>query len=215
MKEHLRRWAFKTLLIIGPLAHGQTPIWIDPGHGGSDPGTVSLAGVPEKELVLDIALWMAESAKNGLDIGYPILLTRYRDTLISLTDRGLLPKMVWAKAIVSIHMNHSPNPLAKGIEVHIHRRGGPSERLAQKLVADLVVKLGMESRGIRTGDFQILREAPKDIPVLLVELGFLSHPEESRFLSTPLARKALAMILMEGLRDFFDNHNSMERKTYR
>jgi len=103
-----------------------TTIFIDPGHGGKDPGAIgrpfadAKKAISEKDVVLAVALNLERLLKKA----YPdikIILTRRDDTYISLDDRTKLANKYSSKSdttlFVSIHANASINKTASGFEV--------------------------------------------------------------------------------------------------
>jgi len=87
---------------------------------------------------------------------------------------------------ISLHCNHSDNPNARGIEVYVSKKQGKYSRksilLAYDLQKGLKKNLGFESRGVKFGDFQVLRETVNECPPILLEMGFLSNKYEVNFL---------------------------------
>ena len=77
-------------------------IVIDPGHGGIDSGAISVNGTYEKDVVLNIALEILKLNKSLFNNELDIYLTRYNDTLISLSDRSQLTKSLDADVFVSL-----------------------------------------------------------------------------------------------------------------
>ncbi len=161
-------------------------IVIDPGHGGKDPGAVGVNGILEKDVVLKIAKQIAELNETTFKNQFEIYLTRYKDTLISLGDRTKLAKTLNADVFISLHCNHSDNPNARGIEVYVSKKKGKYSRksilLAYDLQKGLKKNLGFVSRGVKFGDFQVLRETVNGCPSGLLELGFLSNLNDSDYL---------------------------------
>ena len=122
MKKVLKNVSFvflllKMCIVFGQQSSAQKRIVIDVGHGGKDSGAVGKNKIQEKDIVLDIANAILE-LNNELDNPLDIYLTRYRDTLISLSDRTRLAKALKADLFVSLHCNHSDNVNARGIEVY-------------------------------------------------------------------------------------------------
>ena len=97
-----------------------------------------------------------------LDTPLDIYLTRYNDTLISLSDRTKLAKALKADLFVSLHCNHSDNPDARGIEVYVanalSKYSDDSTWFAFQVQNALNKGLGFESRGVKFANFQVLRE---------------------------------------------------------
>ena len=74
------------------VAQEKKVLLIDAGHGGTDFGAVGTNQIKEKDITLDIAKAMLVFNKGLLDNKYDMYLTRYRDTLISLSHRTKLVK---------------------------------------------------------------------------------------------------------------------------
>jgi len=126
MKKVLKNVSFvflllKMCIIFGQETNAQKRIVIDVGHGGKDAGAISINKINEKDIVLDIANAILR-LNNESDKPLDIYLTRYKDTLISLSDRTKLAKTLKADLFVSLHCNHSDNPDARGIEVYASKK---------------------------------------------------------------------------------------------
>ena len=194
---------FKSCLFLGQDLDVKRIVVIDLGHGGKDSGAVGEKGVQEKEVVLNIAeaiLELNKQTKFPLDI----YLTRYSDTLVSLSDRTKLAKTLKADLFVSLHCNHSDNPMARGVEVYVRsgrtKNSVESTWLAFNLQADLNKKLGFEIRGVKFANFQVLRETCEYLPSVLVELGFLSNRDESGYFQNVKSIEVMAMLLLKCLK---------------
>ena len=90
-------------------------IVLDPGHGGQDPGAISISGKYEKDLTLK----MAKETKKLLEsAGYTVVLTRDKDVYVSL--RGRIQKAHEANGdlFISIHADSARNRSAKGLSVY-------------------------------------------------------------------------------------------------
>ncbi|WP_308774401.1 N-acetylmuramoyl-L-alanine amidase [uncultured Bilophila sp.] len=87
---------------------------LDPGHGGKDPGTVH-NGIVEREVTLDIAKRVGNIlAGKGIQVRY----TRTDNTWVSLSTRAYMANQARADALLSIHVNASPNESACGLETY-------------------------------------------------------------------------------------------------
>jgi len=190
MKKVLKNVSFvilvlKVCIILGQETSAQKRIIIDVGHGGKDAGAIGINGIQEKDVVLSIANAILK-LNNDLEKPLDIYLTRYKDTLISLSDRTKLAKALKADLFVSLHCNHSDNPDARGIEVYVAKAmskySDNATWLAFQLRDDLNKNLGFESRGVKFANFQVLRETIQHCPSLLLELGFMSNEDEARHL---------------------------------
>ena len=84
----------------------QFVIMLDPGHGGSDPGSIGHNGLQEKTLTLDIAKRAQRILSKNKNIS--VVLTRENDTGMSRRDRVHKVKRSKADMFVSLHLNHLP-----------------------------------------------------------------------------------------------------------
>lgn len=190
----------KMCIIFSQETSTQKRIVIDVGHGGKDAGAIGINGIKEKDIVLDIANAIL-NLNNQLDKPLDIYLTRYKDTLISLSDRATLAKVLNVDLFVSLHCNHSDNPDARGIEVYvanaISKFSDDATWFAFQLQDELNKSLGFESRGVKFADFQVLRETLDYFPAVLLELGFLSNVDEHSYLLDTTNLKFVALSIFQ------------------
>jgi N-acetylmuramoyl-L-alanine amidase len=219
MKKVLKDVSFILLLLKMCFVLGQEPvsqkrIVIDVGHGGKDSGAIGINGIQEKDVVLEIAKGIIElntNLKNPLDI----YLTRYSDTLISLSDRTKLVKVLNADLFISLHCNHSNNPNARGIEVYVanteFQYSNESIWFAYQLQNHFKDQLGFESRGVKFANFQVLRETADYCPSVLIELGFLSNVDDSNYLNKQVSFQTLALVVLESInKNYIDYERASE-----
>ncbi len=195
-------------------------VQLDAGHGGEDSGCISPhGGFYEKDLVLDIVLRAGEIlASRGIDVVY----TRTNDTFVSLAGRSGIAAKRKADAFVSVHANYAGSQTARGIETFtlpfagmaststensvspVARVGNANDRLntilAHEIQRRMPGRLGEADRGLRHARFQVLRDTP--CPAVLVEIGFLSNPTDSRNLSSNWYRDKIALALADGVSAF-------------
>jgi len=179
---------------------------IDPGHGGIDSGAIGTDGIEEKAIVLNIAKNIVEINNKISNGKIDIYLTRYSDTLISLSDRTRLAKGLKADLFISLHCNQSENSNAKGTEVYIYlkskiqaKKSGYLGFVIQKGLADL---LGIKNRGIKYGNFQVLRDNYYSNISILLELGYMSQMDEAIYLSTEESQYAIASNILQSIIKF-------------
>ena len=100
-----------------PEARGRPIVVIDAGHGGRDPGATSVSGqVSEKDLTLALAQELRDDlVKRGR---VRVAMTRDDDRYLTLEDRADVARRLDAAIFVSLHMDHAPNPLARGATVY-------------------------------------------------------------------------------------------------
>lgn len=182
-------------------------IVIDPGHGGRDYGAIGTNHCREKDINLAIARAMLIHNRTLLDNMFELYLTRYKDTLISLNHRTKLVKALQPDLFISLHCNHAKNDKATGIEVYLHSKTSlntknqkRSNRIGLSIIETLVEKLGYRTRGIKSANFQVLRETIATSPAILVELGFLSNTDESAHLESENNINGLALALLMSIK---------------
>jgi N-acetylmuramoyl-L-alanine amidase len=106
---------------------------IDPGHGGVDPGALSISGVYEKNITLGVAQAVkTELEKRGR---YRVVLTRDRDIFIPLRDRVKIARQAGADLFISLHADSVGNPGIRGLSVYTlseHASDSEAAALAEK-----------------------------------------------------------------------------------
>lgn len=106
------------LALVSPVAMGLT-VMIDAGHGGRDRGT-ERSGLSESAINLKVSQLLYERLKK--DRRFKPHLTRQNDASISLAQRALAAKAKGADVLVSVHVNSSPDPRAKGAEFYFQNQ---------------------------------------------------------------------------------------------
>ncbi len=91
-------------------------IVIDAGHGGHDSGAIGPNGLEEKTVALDVALRLGRLLKQRL--GAQVIYTRDTDTFIPLETRTAIANQDRADLFISIHVNSSPDPEARGVATY-------------------------------------------------------------------------------------------------
>ncbi|MFN3136331.1 MAG: N-acetylmuramoyl-L-alanine amidase [Allomuricauda sp.] len=179
---------------------------IDPGHGGVDSGAIGVYGVREKDVALSVAREILRWNHTLLDGKYDIYLTRHTDTLITLGNRSRLVKALRADMFVSLHCNHAENSEAKGMEVYVHNsqnRWKESLELGLSILVEALGNLGIHDRGVKTANFQVLRENIHcDSVSVLVEMAFLSQSDEAGYLLMGKNIRAMALAILLGIDKF-------------
>ncbi len=158
---------------------------IDAGHGGPDNGMsgVSLSGerVAEKHITLAVALQLAEELRAQ---GVTVHLTRSRDTLIALSDRGRIANAKKADLFISIHVN-AANPRWRDAT---SARGFETYFLAEAKTEDESRVERMENESVR---FETGADAPKGDPLSFIinDMAQNEHLRESSDLAGEVQRR--------------------------
>lgn len=180
-----------------------TKIFVDAGHGGTDPGAIG-NNVRESTVNLSVALQLANLLRKN---GYDVMLYRSTETenvlpgkSADLTNRARMANNWGADYFVSIHTNSSPNPAANGVEAYVYRLGGRAQALAESILKSFVARLGSKNNGVRAANFAVLRQTR--MPAVLVELGYLSNPTEALNLNSSAWRTAAAEAIYSGIYNY-------------
>lgn len=103
------------LSLAQQLGLGVNRIVLDPGHGGKDPGAMA-NGLKEKDIVLHLAKVLKPLLEE--EIGCEVILTRDKDTFISLEERTAIANTENADLFISLHINAHPSTKVRGIETY-------------------------------------------------------------------------------------------------
>ena len=193
---------YYSIRIIHPRERYQRIVVIDPGHGGRDPGAVRY-GIRESDVALQISQKLLQLIEA--DDTIRAYTTRNSDVFVTLEDRARMANNV-GDMFVSIHINAARNTSAHGIETyyransHDNFRALTSRNLADLMQRHLLANLGSNDRGVRTANFAVLRYST--VPAVLLELGFLTNPQERARINTPefqwQAARAIYAAMLEG-----------------
>ncbi|WP_373896394.1 N-acetylmuramoyl-L-alanine amidase [Virgibacillus sp. CBA3643] len=177
-----------------------TKLYIDPGHGGSDPGAVD-NGLLEKDIVLDIGLILRDILETEYEDA-EVRMSRTGDTFPSLSDRTNDANDWGADYFVSIHINAGGGD---GYEDYIYSGLSNSSSTANyQEVAHphLVGANDMYDRGQKTANFHVLREAHAS--ALLTENGFIDNADNAEKMELASWREDVAYGHAEAIADIFN-----------
>jgi N-acetylmuramoyl-L-alanine amidase len=212
-------------LVALPASAARTPVVVlDPGHdlranaetepigpgsrttkikdGGGTRGVVS--GLTEAELNLRVALRLRPLLERA---GIRVVMTRTRTAGASMGNiaRARIANRARAALFLRIHADGATDPETRGTHTLYPalRRGwtddvyAESRRAARLVQADLVRALGFPDRGIRErADFTGFNWS--DVPVILVEMGFMTNATDDRLLATAAYQRRAALGLCRG-----------------
>lgn len=173
-------------------------ICVDAGHGGEFEGTISATGVREKTVNF---LWAQRVAWLLAQRGAQVTLTRTEDVAVSLADRVQVAREAGSHLFVSLH-NNSVNP-----DTHpLNARGTctyftlPHARSVASIVYERLTKAGLKPFVSTTAPFVVTRQT--DMIALLVEGGFLTHPEDEMLLRDSEFLDAISRAVADGIVQF-------------
>lgn len=180
-------------------------IFLDPGHGGWDPGAIGPNGTREKDNTLAIAVLLKEKLEAN---GATVIMSRMADQALcedcskreELGQRVSLANDTDADIFISIHNDSFSNGRSSGTTT-FHYGDEKSIDLATAIQTSLVHELGTKDRGIRFASFYVLRYT--SMPAVLIEAAFISNPEEELLLASCDGREKIADSIYCGIVRYF------------
>ena len=212
-------------------------VFLDPGHGGKDPGALGVRGTQEKVVVMAIARELQRELQAGGR--YRVMLTRASDSFVALRERVARAQAAKADLFLSLHADAHPDSDVRGASVYTlseeatdreaaalaarenradavisgMRLSDKDDNVARTLVAmsqrgtvndsrrlaDTIVRtfgqngVRLLPRTHRQAGFAVLTSP--DIPAALVEMGYLSNPQDEKLLTVRQHQIALARAL--------------------
>ncbi|WP_174731237.1 N-acetylmuramoyl-L-alanine amidase [Mesobacillus harenae] len=153
-------------------------IFIDPGHGGADPGTAG-NGLQEKNLNLQIATNLRDILINEYE-GVTVRMSRTGDQTVSLDQRTNEANSWGADFYLSIHVNAGGGA---GLESYIYPGvGAPTTTYQTAIHEEVLSQTNFANRGEKTANFHVLRESI--MPAVLTENGFIDNANDASRLSS-------------------------------
>ncbi len=204
-------------------------IVLDPGHGGTDPGTENKRlGLNEKTFALDVARRLKKLLEAA---GCRVVLTREKDERFSSNPRIDLPlraavaNQAVADLFISIHFNPAPADIA-GVETYVftprfmlstadttpdentplafpaNRQDDANVLLGYQMHRAMVAGLRTPDRGFKRARWAVLRDL--NCPGVLVEAAYLSNDAEAKRVDTAEFRQQIAEAIARGVQNYSD-----------
>lgn len=183
-------------------------IYIDPGHGGRDPGAMS-GKIMEKDIVLKISKILEDKLTRE---GAIVYLTRYKDEDLSskwdpLKKRGDLYRRIMlykknnADLYLSIHLNSSGSKSDNGIEV-LYNNINKNNKVLGTLLMDNFKKDFKNVRNLLTTNLYMYKSTT--VPGVLIECGFISNPNERYLLQKKSYQEKLSDTITKSVIEYFN-----------
>ncbi|MCC5642844.1 N-acetylmuramoyl-L-alanine amidase [Nostoc sp. CHAB 5824] len=175
-------------------------IVLDPGHGGKESGASGPTGYLEKDVNLVVSkLLRDELVKRGATV----VMTREDDKEVSLAERQAIITQEEPAIALSIHHNSLPDDgdaeKTKGFGTFWYQP--QAHNLAIFLQNYVVKKLSRPHYGVFWNNLALTR--PAAAPSVLLELGFMSNPDEFEQIVNPEEQKKMANAIAQGITEWF------------
>ena len=199
----------------------QKVIFLDPGHGGKDPGAQYL-GLKEKDLTLQVS----QQLKTKLEsLGYTVIMSRSTDVFVDfVTERSKMSNETNADMFISIHFNATGHGLDSGEDgiqtyTYLPTRNIPSVinkkwhdnptrlkysyKLGSYIHQSVLATTQAKDAGLLAKSFAVLRETNK--PAVLLELGYMDDSKESQKIRTKEYQQKLVDGITQGIQQYYNN----------
>ncbi|MRR15086.1 MAG: N-acetylmuramoyl-L-alanine amidase [Deltaproteobacteria bacterium] len=209
------------LCLAGFQSHAQSAkhvVVIDAAHGGEDSGVIGIDKAVEKDITLAIALAMQKELSKESNVD--ILLTRTSDKTLTLDERKKIIADAKPALVLSLHANGGFGKASSGFELYYPGfKGVPAQAKSAKAVnsenqylgdsvklAKLVQKnldglFPRKGRGLREAMVPLAEGL--SVPVVAVELGFMTHPDDKKKLVSRETQIEIAKALARSIKSFF------------
>lgn len=186
-------------------------IIIDAGHGGADPGKVGTKGTLEKDINLNIALYLKEILESQ---EMTVILTREKDMDLATESSNFKSSDMKNRVsfihenngdmAISIHQNSYTDPRIYGAQCFYHTSSEDGKTLASYLQQQIIASTNQTKiREIKGNeDYYLLKHS--EIPTVIVECGFLSNPQEEQLLLQANYQRKMAWAIHLGILNYLN-----------
>lgn len=197
-------------------AHAQTlpllgkVIYIDPGHGGKDPGAL-YNDIYESNINLQISFQLQEVLERN---GAIVYLTRYGDYDLSVKNAISRKKSDLSRRVnainksnadmyLSIHLNADTSNTWYGAQVFYDVINEKNKTIASYIQEEFTNKLNTKRDFKQISGHYMYRRI--NVPGVLIEAGFLTNPNERYLLKQESYQKKVANSIKDGIVKYFEN----------
>jgi N-acetylmuramoyl-L-alanine amidase len=169
---------------------------IDAGHGGTDPGAISVRSRKEKDFTYAVARKVLQLLENE-----PMIESRESrsgDSTVELDSRVNFANQLGADVFVSIHGNKFTAESAQGTETYYSRP--ESKELADIIHRHVVQATQFTDRGVKRADFRVIKATT--MPAVLIEVGFLSNPKEEEMMFDEQFQARVAAAIAAAIKEY-------------
>lgn len=175
-----------------------TKIFIDPGHGGSDPGAVG-NGLKEKDLVLTISRHIRDMLLSEYK-GVEVKMSRDSDVYPTFAERANMANNWGADYFCSVHINAAGGT---GFETFIHNSRSTKSVAYQNLMhTAILAEMDVRDRGKKDANFAVLRLTK--MPSILTENLFIDNAHDAKLLKDSAFLEKIARGHVEGFAKAFN-----------
>ncbi len=175
-------------------------IVVDPGHGGEDPGAPGPGDLHEKDVVLQMSYYLRDLLTEE---GANVIMTRTEDTEVELYDRPGAEHTNNTDFFISVHANaHAAG--ADAVNLHgimVLYNYDHNKKLADIMLDTVAGEMGLPAMSTWRRNIAVTRHT--QFPCVLVEAGYMMHPEDNWYILHPRGQKEFARAMKEGIKEYF------------
>ena len=184
-------------------------VLIDPGHGGTDPGSIGYkTKIHEADLNLKLSIMLKEKLESS---GINVVMTRQDEKAMvegagkkwkkaDMEARKELIKKARPNMVISLHQNSYTNHSLRGAQVFYDKTSDISKQIAEFIQCEFKQNLDNSIKATSPGDYFILKCSLA--PSVIVECGFLSNAEEEKLLLSPDYQEKIVDCIYKGIIKF-------------
>lgn len=183
-------------------------IYLDPGHGGLDPGAM-YKNIKEKNINLQISKSLE---KRLTKLGAIVYLTRYDDYDLSvnntinrkrsdLSRRGNIINKSDCDLFLSIHLNAENTGIWKGAQTFYNTNNKENKKIAELLQQQFKEDLNSKRKAKNKNDLYLQKRINR--PGVLIEVGFLSNASERYLLKQEKYQDKVTLSIANALLKYF------------
>lgn len=188
-------------------------IVIDAGHGGPDSGARGVNDLYEKHITLQVAQYLAAYLRQAgavvtmtrdsdRDLATPADRVRKHRHLGDLQGRLRVVRQKGTDAFVSVHCNAVTSTSWSGAQVLFLQGNAKAETLAKMMQQSFSTVALPTKRSVQANkSLYLLKRVPG--PAVLAEIGFITNPEEARYLKTNQYQRQVAFAMYVALQQYF------------
>lgn len=184
-------------------------IYIDPGHGGKDPGAV-YKDIYESNINLEISKKISDILTSK---GAIVYLTRDGDYDLSainalnrkrsdLSRRANIINRSMCDMYISIHLNAESSSVWSGAQVFYDDINPKNEKIAKIMQTELAKDFKTNRKYKETNEMYLHKRVER--PGILIEVGFLSNPNERYHLTKDYYQTRIAKTIVRGIEKYFN-----------
>lgn len=184
-------------------------IVLDPGHAVKNsagkminPGAKSQSGLLEREFALDVAERIRPLLEKE---GFTVSMTRDSQNPWRIAEtaeednkaRAEFSNSKKALLFLRLHCDWNPDRNRRGVSVYFQKEN--SRAIAQRLHENLIRRMKIQDAGLHQKTLVGFERS--EFPAVLIEMGFLSNPRDTRLLSSPEFRQRMAQAIASCLKE--------------